>query len=174
MTITAARRHEGMFVERGDLSADMLRGAFGQFPSGVTAVCGLAEDGPIGIAASSFTTVSLDPPLVSVCVAHTSTTWPTLRGSSTVGVSVLAHDQGQIARALASRTPNRFESFDWTSHGSGAVFVDGAALWLHCRIVREVEAGDHMIVLLEIDRLARYDSDPIIFHASSFTTLAKD
>ena len=65
--------------EKPSLTADVLRHAFGLFPSGVTAVCGIVDGHPAGLAASSFTSVSLDPPLVSVCIAHTSSTWPILR-----------------------------------------------------------------------------------------------
>ncbi|WP_406517379.1 flavin reductase family protein [Streptomyces sp. NBC_00134] len=126
------------FVDNGDLTADVLRGAYGRFPSGVTAVCGLVDGLPTGIAASSFTSVSLEPPLVSLCVARTSTTWPVLRRAACLGVSVLAEDQGPVARALASKTSDRFASVGWVAEPPGSVFVVGAALWLECRIVQEV------------------------------------
>jgi flavin reductase (DIM6/NTAB) family NADH-FMN oxidoreductase RutF len=163
-----------MFVDNKGLTNDALRGAYGRFPSGVTAVCGLVDGQPAGIAASSFTSVSMEPPLVSVCVAHTSTTWPVLRRASRLGVSVLAEDQGPVARALASKTPDRFASVNWVAEPPGSVFVLGAALWLECRIVEEVPAGDHVIALLEIDRLWPHAAvPPMIFHASTFTSLAK-
>ncbi|MFG2658621.1 flavin reductase family protein [Streptomyces sp. NPDC048425] len=162
------------FVDNGDLTADVLRGAYGRFPSGVTAVCGLVDGLPTGIAASSFTSVSLEPPLVSVCVAHTSTTWPVLRRAACLGVSVLAEDQGPVARALASKTSDRFTSVGWVAEPRGSVFVVGAALWLECRIVQEVPAGDHVIALLEVDRLAPHAAvAPVVFHASTFRSLAR-
>jgi len=174
VTVIDAGSAEGMFVDNTGLTTDVLRGAYGRFPSGVTAVCGLVGGQPAGIAASSFTAVSLDPPLVSVCVATTSTTWPVLRRASSLGVSVLAEDQGPVARALASKTPDRFASVDWVAEPSGSVFVEGAALWLECRIVRQVAAGDHVIALLEVDRLSRHAVvPPMVFHASTFTSLAK-
>lgn len=162
------------FVDNRGLTADVLRGAYGRFPSGVTAVCGLVDGRPTGIAASSFTSVSLEPPLVSVCVAHASTTWPVLRRASRLGVSVLAEDQGPVARALASKSSDRFASVDWVAEPPGSVFVLGAALWLECRIVREVPAGDHAIALLKIDRLSPHAGvPPVVFHASTFRSLAK-
>ncbi|MFJ6569544.1 flavin reductase family protein [Streptomyces sp. NPDC091292] len=163
-----------MFVDNGDLTTDVLRGAYGRFPSGVTAVCGLVDARPAGIAASSFTSVSLRPPLVSVCVARTSTTWPVLRQASHLGVSVLAEDQGPVARALAARSPDRFASVDWVAEPRGSVFVLGAALWLECRITEEIPAGDHTIALLEVDRLSPHATvPPVVFHASTFRSLAK-
>jgi flavin reductase (DIM6/NTAB) family NADH-FMN oxidoreductase RutF len=151
----------------------LLRQAFGCFPSGVTAFCGLLDGVAEGMAASSFTSVSLDPPLVSVCVANTSTTWPKLATLKRLGLSVLAGDHGPIAHALASKTGDRFSDVDWMATDSGAVFVHGATLWLECAPYKRVEAGDHEIVVLQIVSLAMYpDVTPMVFHRSSFRELA--
>jgi flavin reductase (DIM6/NTAB) family NADH-FMN oxidoreductase RutF len=151
----------------------LLRQAFGCFPSGVTAFCGLLDSAAEGMAASSFTSVSLDPPLVSVCVANTSTTWPKLATLHRLGLSVLAGDHAPIARALASKTGDRFNGIDWMATDSGAVFVHGATLWLECAPYKRVEAGDHEIVVLQIVALAIYpDIAPMVFHRSNFHELA--
>jgi flavin reductase (DIM6/NTAB) family NADH-FMN oxidoreductase RutF len=149
-----------------------LRLAFGCYPSGVAAVCGMYEGQPQGLAVSSFTSVSLDPPLVSVCVAHTSSTWPTLARLRCLGVSVLAGHQGPVARSLASKTSDRFAGIAWTATDSGAVFVDGAPLWLECGIVDHISAGDHDIAVLRITSLrANPDVTPLVFHRSTFHEL---
>lgn len=151
----------------------LLRQAFGCFPSGVTAFCGMRAGAPEGMAASSFTSVSLDPPLVSVCVANTSTTWPKLAELERLGLSVLAGGHGQIARALASKNGDRFSGVDWLATESGAVFVHGSTLWLECAPFKRVPAGDHEIVILQIVSLAAYpDITPMIFHRSGFRELA--
>lgn len=151
----------------------LLRQAFGCFPSGVTAFCGLLDGVAEGMAASSFTSVSLDPPLVSVCVANTSTTWPKLASLERLGLSVLADDHAPIAKALAAKNSDRFESVDWMATDSGAVFVHGATLWLECSPYKRVEAGDHEIVVLRIVALAMYpDVAPMVFHRSNFRELA--
>jgi len=151
----------------------LLRQAFGCFPSGVTAFCGLLDGVAEGMAASSFTSVSLDPPLVSVCVANTSTTWPKLARLERLGLSVLADDHAPIAKALAAKNGDRFESVDWMATESGAVFVHGATLWLECSPYQRVEAGDHEIVVLQIVALAMYpDIAPMVFHRSNFRELA--
>ena len=127
----------------------------------------------MGMAASSFTSVSLDPPLVSVCVANTSTTWPKLATLKQLGLSVLAGDHGPVARALAAKTGDRFSGVDWTATDSGAVFVHGATLWLECAPFKRVDAGDHEIVVLKIVGLAMYpDVAPMVFHRSNFRALA--
>ncbi|MHC9291837.1 flavin reductase family protein [Mycobacterium sp. LTG2003] len=151
----------------------LLRQAFGCFPSGVTAFCGLLDGVAEGMAASSFTSVSLDPPLVSVCVANTSTTWPKLAGLQRVGLSVLASDHAPIARALSAKNGDRFSGVDWTATESGAVFVHGSTLWLECAPFKIVEAGDHEIVVLRIVALAMNpDVLPMVFHRSNFHELA--
>ncbi len=151
----------------------LLRQAFGCFPSGVTAFCGLLDGVPEGMAASSFTSVSLDPALVSVCVANTSTTWPKLARLERLGLSVLAGDHGPVARALAAKNGDRFDGVEWTASDSGAVFVHGATLWLECAPFKRVEAGDHEIVVLQIVSLAMYpDVAPMVFHCSNFRELA--
>ncbi|MBB5166849.1 flavin reductase family protein [Mycobacterium sp. AZCC_0083] len=156
-----------------DFDQSLLRQAFGCFPSGVTAFCGLLDGVAEGMAASSFTSVSLDPALVSVCVANTSTTWPKLAKLDRLGLSVLAGDHAPIARALASKTGDRFGGVDWTATESGAVFVHGATLWLECAPFKRVAAGDHEIVVLQIVALAMYpDVAPMVFHRSNFHELA--
>ena len=154
------------------LSADVLRHAYGMFPSGVTAVCALMDEVPVGIAASSFTSVSIDPPLVSVCVGHSSATWPLLRSLPRLGISVLAEDHVDIVRQIASKTGDRFANVDWEAGAGEAVFVHGATLWLNCQIEDEIRAGDHDIVVLRVEELTPYpDASPMVFHASKFRQL---
>jgi flavin reductase (DIM6/NTAB) family NADH-FMN oxidoreductase RutF len=158
--------------ERDAVDQLLLRQAFACFPSGVTALCGLIEGVPIGMAASSFTSVSLDPPLVSVCTAHTSTTWPTLAGLPRLGVSVLAEAHQSIAAALAAKGRDRFAGVRWEATVEGAVLVHGAALWLECEIENRVPAGDHDIVVLRIHAVQSYpDVAPMIFHGSRYRQL---
>jgi flavin reductase (DIM6/NTAB) family NADH-FMN oxidoreductase RutF len=150
-----------------------LRQAFACFPSGVTAVCGMLGDRPQGMAASSFTSVSIDPPLVSVCVARSSTTWPVLAQLPTLGVSVLSEDHTSVAGSLAAKTGDRFAEVAWEGAGSGAVFVHGSSLWLECTVHAQLPAGDHDIVLLRIQALQTYpDVAPMIFHGSRYRQLA--
>ena len=150
-----------------------LRTAYGTFPSGVIAVCALEDDLPVGIAASSFVSVSLDPPLVSVCVQHTSSTWPRLSACARLGLSVLSRGQDRLCRQLAARIEDRFADVDWTATSSGAVLIHNAAAWLECSIYEVVPAGDHDMALLNVEAFQVYpDVAPLVFHASGFHTLA--
>jgi flavin reductase (DIM6/NTAB) family NADH-FMN oxidoreductase RutF len=155
-----------------DLSPQSLRTAFAHFPSGVAAVAAIREGVPVGMAVSSFTTVSLEPALVSISVAQASSTWPTLRAQPEIGISVLAHHHGPAARALSAKGTDRFASIDWASSPSGSVFISGSALGLDCVIEGEFPAGDHAIVLLRISQFwADAQAEPLVFHGSEFRRL---
>lgn len=156
-----------------DLDPALLRKAFGIFPSGVVAVAAAVDDTPVGLAASSFTSVSLDPPLVSVSIANTSKTWPDLRRAGHVGVTVLADHQEVICRQLAGPVAQRFDGIAHSVSDDGALTLDEGVAHFDCTIYREVEAGDHLIVLLELHRVAHPDAgSPLIFHRSGFSRLA--
>jgi flavin reductase (DIM6/NTAB) family NADH-FMN oxidoreductase RutF len=149
-----------------------LRQVFGVFPTGVTALAAVVDGEPVGLAASSFTPVSLDPPLVSVCIAHSSTTWPVLAGATRFGVSVLAADQERACRQLSARGGDRFEALDWWSTPDGAVLLAGASAWLDCSTEAQYTAGDHDIVVLRVHDLdADHGIRPLVFHASQFRRL---
>jgi flavin reductase (DIM6/NTAB) family NADH-FMN oxidoreductase RutF len=150
-----------------------LRRVLGMFPTGVTALAALVDGEPIGLAANSFTSVSLDPPLVSVCVATTSQTWPRLRGAARIGVSVLSHRQQEASRRLAARGIDRFAGLNWNSTEAGAVLLEGASAWLDCAVEREIRAGDHDIVLLAVHGLGSDPlTPPLVFHGSGYHRLA--
>jgi flavin reductase (DIM6/NTAB) family NADH-FMN oxidoreductase RutF len=150
-----------------------LRRAFGCFPTGVAAVCAQVDGAPVGMAVSSFTSVSLAPPLVSICVARSSTTWPELRRAPTIGVSVLAGSHETAGRQLASRTGDRFAGLEIQQDVNGAVHLVGAAAQLECTIHDETEAGDHTIVVLRVTALAAHPAtQPLVFHGSRFHQLA--
>jgi flavin reductase (DIM6/NTAB) family NADH-FMN oxidoreductase RutF len=150
-----------------------LRRVFSAFPTGVTAVAALVDGLPAGLTANSFTSVSLDPPIVSVCVAHTSTTWPTLRTATRLGISVLAAHQERHGRALSERRADRFGSLPWRATADGAVLLDGASAWLDCGIEREIGVGDHDLVLLRVHALdADPEVPPLVFHGSRYRRLS--
>lgn len=156
------------------IDSGTLRRVLGAFPTGVTALAALVEETPVGMAANSFTSVSLDPPLVSVCVATNSRTWPRLRSATRLGVSVLGHEQETASRNLASRdAADRFAGLRWRTNEDGAVFLEGASAWLECSAEREIRAGDHDIVLLRVHRLGTEPAiPPLIFHGSRYRRLA--
>lgn len=154
------------------LDAGTLRQAFGHFPSGVTAVCGMVDGAPLGMAVSSFTSVSLEPPMVSVCLQLSSRTWVRLRELPWLGLSVLGADQGPLCRALAGPEQDRFTGATWEAGEDGAVFLHGAVTWYSCMLREQLPAGDHSIALLEVDRLwSQPAAEPLVFQGSRFRRL---
>ncbi|MFF3500283.1 flavin reductase family protein [Streptomyces sp. NPDC003247] len=151
-----------------------LRDAYGCFPSGVAAVCGLVGGEPAGLAVSSFTPVSLAPALVAVCLRNSSESWAALRGLPRLGVSVLAEHQGRVGRQLSRGTQaERFHGVDWEAGGAGAVFVHGCAGWFECSVATLVPGGDHTVALLRVHGLARPEGRaPLVFHGGRFHGLA--
>ena len=160
------------FATNQDLDHGKLRQAFGVFPTGVVAVAAEVDGSLIGLAASSFTSVSLDPPLVSINLASASKTWPDLRRARHLGVTVLADHHGPLCRRLAGPVEQRFDDVAVTVTPEGAVLVDDGLATFDCTIYREVEAGDHILVLLELHAVAHTDRNgPLIFHRSAFGRL---
>jgi flavin reductase (DIM6/NTAB) family NADH-FMN oxidoreductase RutF len=157
------------------LDPGTLRWAYGAFPSGVVAVAAQARGRVTGLAASSFTSVSLDPPLVSISVASTSNTWPVLREAAHLGVSVLADHHDVVCRQLAGPADQRFAGLPFRSTVDGAVLLDEAVVTFDCSIHAEIEAGDHLIVVLALHRVADGGgSSPLVFHRSGFKRLSAE
>ena len=154
-----------------ELSPASLREAFGHFPTGVIAIAAEVDGVRVGLAASTFVPVSLDPPLVSFCVQNSSETWPKLKDLPSLGISVLGESHDAAARTLAAKTGDRFAGLETQSRDSGAVFVNGTSVWLESKITQEVPAGDHTIVVLEVSEITVHDVPPIVFHRSTFRKL---
>lgn len=154
------------------LTPTSLREAFGHFPSGVVAIAAEVAGVRVGLAASTFVPVSLEPPLVSFCVQNTSTTWPKLKDLPKLGISVLGESHDEAAKALAAKTGDRFAGLETVSSESGAVFIKGTGLWLESAIEQLIPAGDHIIVVLRVWEV-RVDAEvaPIVFHRSAFRRL---
>ncbi|WGY00354.1 flavin reductase family protein [Nocardioides sp. QY071] len=155
------------------LAADSLRTAYSAFPTGVVAVCGIDRTGaPAGMAISSFVPISLDPPLVGISLQKSSRTWPGLRSIPVLGISVLSAHHADVARRLAAKEGDRFAGLATSVTDRGAVLIDGAAATFECRLVEEVEAGDHVIAMLGLE-VVRSDSAaaPLLFHLSRFVEL---
>ncbi|HET7740495.1 MULTISPECIES: flavin reductase family protein [unclassified Mycolicibacterium] len=155
-----------------DLSPASLREAFGHFPTGVIAIAAEVDGTLVGLAASTFVPVSLDPPLVSFCVQNSSTTWPKLKDLPVLGISVLGEAHDQVAKGLAAKTGDRFAGLETKSTDGGAVFIHGTSVWLESAIEQQVLAGDHTIVVLRVHEITVHDDvAPIVFHRSAFRRL---
>jgi len=156
-----------------NLEPSALREAFSHFPSGVVAIAAEVDGVRLGMAASTFVPVSLDPPLVSFCVQNTSATWPLLAALPVLGISVLGEGHAEAVRTLAAKTGDRFAGLQTTSSDGGAVFVHSTCMWLESEIEQQISAGDHTIVILRIrDITVHGEVTPMVFHRSQFRRLS--
>ncbi|HEX2315574.1 MAG TPA: flavin reductase family protein [Thermomonospora sp.] len=155
-----------------DIDGARFRSVLGRFATGVVAITAIDTAGrPAGLAANSFTSVSLDPPLVAFCVAHTSGTWPRLRAAETLCVNILGQAQEEVCRRMAARGGDKFAGLDWDLSPGGAPILRGALAWIECSVQSEHTAGDHDIVVARVHRLDRHhDGDPLVFYRGAYGT----
>ncbi len=129
------------------------RRTLGSFVTGVTVVTAFDEDGaPWGVTANSFTSVSLEPPVVSICIGKKGRTYPTFSRCTRFGINILAADQRDVALHFAGKAENRFESMPWEALPGGAPLLPGTAAWLDCSIQSRLDAGDHEIMLGRVEQ----------------------
>jgi len=147
------------------LEPGSYRSFFGQVPTGVTVIVSEAAEGPVGMIVGTFASVSLDPPLVSFMVRNGSRSYEAVRDARRFTANILASDQGRLSKSLAGWSPEKFRDIDFDSEQANALVIGGCLAWADCVIDREIEAGDHMIVLAIPEQLTvlRPKARPLVF-----------
>ena len=129
-----------------------LRTAFGTFMTGVTVVTAHDNDGaPLGFTANSFTSVSLDPPMVLVCLANTSRNYDALVTADGFAVNILTENQIEISNTFARPVDDRFATVKWHNGPQGSPILDGVSSWFDCSMHKTVDAGDHVILIGQVE-----------------------
>ncbi len=147
------------------------RRALGAFMTGVTVVTTIdVHDEPWGVTANSFTSVSLDPPLVLVCLGKKGRTYPTFQATQKFGINILSLEQKDLALHFASSVENRFFGIQWSGKTDGAPILPGATAWFNCSVRERFEASDHEIILGEVVEFERTDATPLGYCSSTFVT----
>lgn len=151
----------------------LVRNTFAQFPSGVAVLAVEDRGEKHALVVSSFMVgVSLEPILVATAVQKTSETWPRIRSAASIGVSVFGDGQGGLTRKLASRDrASRFTGVTFEISDQGALLLDDAALWLETSVHSISDAGDHWMVLLEVNKLGIGTVEPLVWHGAKFRGL---
>lgn len=145
-----------------------MRAVLGEFASGVTVVTGLDGGDPVGFTCQSFSSLSLDPPLVLVCPARTSTSWPRINASGSFTVNVLAVDQEALGRTFAGPAPDRFAQLAWVPTPWGPS-LPGVLATVHCDIDAVHDGGDHEVVIGRVRRLVTHrEAGPLVFFRGAF------
>ena len=157
--------------------ARRFRDVLGLFCTGVTVVTSISGDEPVGMTCQSFSSVSLEPPLVMFCPAKTSRAWPLMRQAGFFCVNILSADPRDVSNGMATKGSEKFHGVDWKPASTGAPVIDGVLGYVDCAIDRVHEAGDHYIVVGRVKELAIGDGrpaagaleTPLLFHRGAYT-----
>jgi 3-hydroxy-9,10-secoandrosta-1,3,5(10)-triene-9,17-dione monooxygenase reductase component len=155
-------------------AARRFRDVLGRFTSGVTVVTSTSNGEPVGLTCQSFSSVSLDPPLVVFIPAKSSRAWPLIQRSGKFCVNFLGADQADVSNTMASRGTDKFADVKWTpSPQTGSPLIEGAIAHVDCAIHTVHEAGDHFVVIGRVLDLVTHDDgvqDPLLFYRGEYRT----
>ncbi|TIR99067.1 MAG: flavin reductase family protein, partial [Mesorhizobium sp.] len=141
-----------------------LRRAFGTFVTGVTVITTRDGDGnPRGMTANSFTSVSLDPPLLLVCVGKSAASFPAFNEAQSFAVNFLHEGQVDVSSVFASKTADKFQSVNHDRAHTGAPVLTDSLSWFDCTVHNRVEAGDHIILIGQVQAFGTSPSAPLGF-----------
>jgi len=158
----------------GPVSPSVLRDVLGHFASGVTVVTALTADGPAGFTCQSFSSLSLDPPLVVFAPARTSVTWPRLREIGRFCVNVLAEGQDDVSQNFARSGGDKFDGVPWSPSAHGSPVLDGVVAWIDGALWAEYDGGDHTLVAARVlDLGAEPGRRPLLFHRGTYGFLQR-
>lgn len=156
---------------RGFDPAD-FRKACSRFATGITVVTSVRSDGsPVGITVSSFTSVSLEPALVLVCISEHAKALAAVRAASRFGLNILASHQEEFSSRFAGHLQDRFEDLAWHSGSTGVPLLCGVLATLECALERIVPAGDHQILIGRVLTVASEEGSPLVRFASGYRSL---
>ncbi|MBB5159457.1 flavin reductase family protein [Saccharopolyspora phatthalungensis] len=154
--------------------ATSFREVLGHFASGVTVITGITDDGPAGFTCQSFSSLSLDPPLVVVLPGKSSTSWPRIADTDRFCVNILADHQDQLSTRFARSGADKFADVAWTPSPLGQPVLDGACAWIDCHIEAIHPGGDHLIVVGAVEHLsAKPDRQPLLFHRGAYARTSR-
>ncbi|MHA7223959.1 flavin reductase family protein [Arthrobacter sp. RHLT1-20] len=158
-----------------EISPQELRQVCGEWATGVAVVTSVDPQGkPVGMAVNSFTSVSLDPPLVLFCPAKGSSTWSSIREAGSFAVNILGAHQTDVMRSFARSGADKFVDVPYSAGRGDVPLLDGVAAYLLCTTESVHEAGDHEIVVGRVVDTRRSQVDPLVFHRGTTNQLTQD
>lgn len=149
-----------------------LRSAFGSFMTGVTIVTTAGVDGqPRGFTANSFTSVSLEPPLLMICIGKQAASMEVFRHAKGFAVNILSEAQKDTSVLFASKRPDKFEAAGWRAGPFGNPLIEGSAAWFDCARYQVIDAGDHIVLMGHIEAFSYSDANPLGYARGHYITL---
>lgn len=151
---------------------DLFRRVLGRFASSVTVLSARDKrDVDHGMTVSAFSSVSLEPPLVLVCIDKTASIYPTLFETDQIGISVLSDHQEDCSRRFAEKDAERFDDLEIQRGAKGVALLRGAHAHIEGRIVARHDAGDHTIFVAAVDRAAAFEGRPLLYYRGGYPRL---
>ncbi len=148
-----------------------FRDVLGYFATGVTVVTAIEDAGPVGFTCQAFTSLSLDPPMVALAAAKTSTSWPRIAEAGWFCVNILADDQDGLCRAFAVSGSDKFRGVEWSPGTNGVPRLDGVIAYVDCELIAIHDAGDHELVTGKVVDLGTGPGKPLLFYRGEFGTI---
>ena len=156
------------------IDPDSFRSALGRFASGITIITARdRHERDHGMTVSAFCSVSLEPPLVLVCIGHDASMHALLMDVDQVGISVLGNSQEPLSRRFADPESDRFDGVGYARGESGVALLDDALVHLECTVVARHEAGDHTILVCGVDRAQAGDGRPLLYYRGGYAQLER-
>lgn len=156
-----------------DITPEALRSAMSRFPTGVSVVTALTEEGPAGLAANAVTSLSLDPPLMLACLDRGSRTLRAVERAGRFGVNVLGSGAEELARGFARKVAigEKWEGVGWSKEHTEIPRLDDAIVWIGCELRDVLSGGDHVIVTGNVIAIAEREGDALLFVDGSYSPL---
>jgi flavin reductase (DIM6/NTAB) family NADH-FMN oxidoreductase RutF len=153
---------------------DLFRAVLGRFASGITIITARDEHGtPHGMTVSAFSSLSLDPPLILVCIGHDATMAPLMARATSFAVNILSAGQEAVSRRFAGKVDDRFAGIGYHDGELGDPVLEEVLAWIQCRIVARHEAGDHVIVVGQAEQAGATDGKPLLYYRGGYATLER-
>ncbi|MCA4133428.1 flavin reductase family protein [Arthrobacter sp. M4] len=153
----------------GAITATEYRQVLGLLPTGVVAITGFTDEGnPMGFVVGTFQSLSLEPPLITFCVDKSSSTWPTLRNLGRFTANILSTEQLPVCRALSRKGDDKFAGIEYEASPIGTPRILGSTAWIDCRVVSEVVAGDHYMIVGSVTAMEAGEGEALMFRGGKF------
>lgn len=159
-----------------EIDSRTFRETLGRFGSGVVIVTATYESAPIGFVMQSFMSLSLDPPLIAVAPAKSSSSWPKIREIGKFCVNILAADQLELCRTFSNPSDDRFAGIEIATGITGAPRLPGVLAYIDCELEREHDAGDHTLAIGRVRDLSVQAGEraPLLFYSGQYGQFAAD
>jgi 3-hydroxy-9,10-secoandrosta-1,3,5(10)-triene-9,17-dione monooxygenase reductase component len=158
----------GVADTTGAIDSQLYRQVMGQFLAGVTIITAANPSGPVGMAVSAFSSLSMEPPLVLFCPQKRSATWALVEDAGHYAVNILGSGQEHISRQMSSKAEDKFAGIDWHTESTGSPVLDDALGWIDCRTEQVHDGGDHWIVVGRVLALGWREGEPLGYHRGAY------